>query len=140
MDACHAGNLQWTVVRGHASKDPRDRQQHDTRDRQTLEFRFGGFGHIGNTRYGVIDSPEGEPQWRSRGPGYGGYTQTELAGVKVYGSWTPTRLEMNFVSEGPMNSTAIMRTVCIAITKETSTLLEAAMIAIESEPPGLVAR
>ena len=39
-----------------------------------------------------------------------------------------------------MNSTAIMRTVCIAITNDTSTLLEAAMIATESEPPGLVAR
>ena len=40
-------------------------------------------------------------------------------------------MTMYFVSIGPMNSTAIMRTVCIAITKETSTLLEAAMIATE---------
>ena len=33
-----------------------------------------------------------------------------------------------------------MRTVCMAITKDTSTLVDAAMMAIESEPPGLVAR
>ena len=33
-----------------------------------------------------------------------------------------------------------MRTVCMAMTKDTSTLVEAAMMAIESEPPGLVAR
>ena len=49
-------------------------------------------------------------------------------------------MTMYLVSIGPRNSTAIRRTVCIAITKETSTLLDAAMIAIEFEPPGLVAR
>ncbi len=47
---------------------------------------------------------------------------------------------MNLVSTGASSRTAIMRTVCIAITKETSQSVEAAMMAIESEPPGLVAR
>ena len=47
---------------------------------------------------------------------------------------------MYLVSTGPMNSTAIMRTVCMAITNDTSTLLEAAMIATDSEPPGVGTR
>ena len=49
-------------------------------------------------------------------------------------------LTMYLVRTGPMNITAIMRNVCMAITNDTSTLVEAAMIATESEPPGLVAR
>ena len=63
--------------------------------------------------------------------------QSQLPGFRGTGLVCMT---MYFVSTGPMNSTAIMRTVCIAITNDTSTLLEAAMIATESEPPGLVAR
>ena len=47
---------------------------------------------------------------------------------------------MNLVKTGARNSTAIMRTVCMAMTNDTSTLVEAAMMAMESEPPGLVAR
>ena len=53
---------------------------------------------------------------------------------------TLTRSATNFVSTGASRMTAIMRTVCMAITKETSQSVEAAMMAIESEPPGLVAR
>jgi hypothetical protein len=50
------------------------------------------------------------------------------------------RSTMNLVRIGASSRTAIRRTVCIAITKDTSTLLEAAMMATESAPPGLVAR
>jgi hypothetical protein len=39
-----------------------------------------------------------------------------------------------------MNSTTKKRTVCRAMTKGTSTLVEAEMMATESMPPGLVAR
>ena len=50
------------------------------------------------------------------------------------------RSAMNLVRTGARNRTVIMRNVCMAITKDTSTLVDAAMMAIESEPPGLVAR
>lgn len=43
-------------------------------------------------------------------------------------------------SIGPAMSTRRKRATCIAITKDTSALVEAAMIATESAPPGLVAR
>lgn len=46
----------------------------------------------------------------------------------------------NRVIGGPNSSTATNRAICMAITNEASTLLEAAMIATESAPPGLVAR
>jgi hypothetical protein len=41
---------------------------------------------------------------------------------------------------GPTSSTRMNRAICMAITNGTSTLEEAAMIATESAPPGLVAR
>ena len=41
---------------------------------------------------------------------------------------------------GARKMTATRRVVCIAMTNGTSTLLDAAMMATESAPPGLVAR
>jgi hypothetical protein len=41
---------------------------------------------------------------------------------------------------GPVSSTRAKRPVCIAMTNGMSTLVEAAMMATESAPPGLVAR
>ena len=49
------------------------------------------------------------------------------------------RSAMNLVRIGARINTVIIRTVCIAITNDTSTSLEAAMMAMESAPPGLVA-
>ncbi len=47
---------------------------------------------------------------------------------------------MKRASIGPIIRITRKRPVCIAMTKGTSTSLEAAMIATESAPPGLVAR
>ena len=50
------------------------------------------------------------------------------------------RWEMKRASGGPTISTMARRTVCSAITNDRSTLLEAAIMATEFMPPGLVAR
>src|SRR5262249_43099292 len=52
----------------------------------------------------------------------------------------PVRSAMKRARGGPASSTMAKRTVCRAITKDRSAVLEAAMMATESMPPGLVAR
>ena len=51
-----------------------------------------------------------------------------------------TRLAINRARLGPVRSTTRKRAVCMAMTNGRSTVLEAAMIATESRPPGLMAR
>src|SRR5262249_47994816 len=52
----------------------------------------------------------------------------------------PTRRTIQRESVGAISITTTSRVICMAMTKRMSTVVEAAMMAIESAPPGLVAR
>jgi hypothetical protein len=57
-----------------------------------------------------------------------------------FGTFPAIRSATNRDKAGPMIRTSIKRATCCAITNPTSTLVDAAIMATESAPPGLVAR
>ena len=71
--------------------------------------------------------------------GFGATTPTShgrACGAKAFMADPATRRDRT----GPIKSTISSRAVCMDMTNGKSTLLEAAMMAAESTPPGLVAR
>src|SRR5580698_6310132 len=59
---------------------------------------------------------------------------------EIFGTFLAIRSATNRDKAGPMIRTSIKRAICCAITNPTSTLVDAAIMATESAPPGLVAR
>ena len=59
---------------------------------------------------------------------------------EIFGTFLAIRSATNRDKAGPMIRTSIKRATCCAITNPTSTLVDAAIMATESAPPGLVAR
>src|SRR5882724_7176178 len=59
---------------------------------------------------------------------------------EIFGTLPAIRSATNRDKAGPMIRTSIKRATCCAITNPTSTLVDAAIMATESAPPGLVAR
>jgi len=59
---------------------------------------------------------------------------------EIFGTFLAIRSATNRDKAGPTIRTSIKRAICCAITNPTSTLVDAAIMATESAPPGLVAR
>src|SRR4029077_7393322 len=59
---------------------------------------------------------------------------------EIFGTFLAIRSATNRDKAGPMIRTSIKRATCCAITNPTSTLVDPAIMATESAPPGLVAR
>jgi hypothetical protein len=59
---------------------------------------------------------------------------------EIFGTFLAIRSATNRDKAGPTIRTSIKRATCCAITNPTSTLVDAAIMATESAPPGLVAR
>src|ERR1700733_3728749 len=60
--------------------------------------------------------------------------------VYLDGHWPVTRRAIQREMAGPIERMIRSRATCMDITNDMSTLVEAAMMAAESTPPGLVAR
>ena len=97
---------------------------------------------IGSQRQGTHRSRVSEPTIPDRDYPY--RHPTELTQVRVlseiFGTFLAIRSATNRDKAGPMIRTSIKRAICCAITNPTSTLVDAAIMATESAPPGLVAR
>ena len=59
---------------------------------------------------------------------------------EIFGTFLAIRSATYRDKAGPMIRTSIKRAICCAITNPTSTLVDPAIMATESAPPGLVAR
>src|ERR1700748_2000682 len=104
--------------------------------------------NIGSQRQGTHRSRVSEPTIPDRDYPYPRPTelifcdQLTQVGVlpKIFGTSPAIRSATNRDKAGPMIRTSIKRAICCTITNPTSTLVDAAIMATESAPPGLVAR
>src|ERR1700729_154876 len=104
--------------------------------------------NIGSQRRGTHRSRVSEPTIPDRDYPYRHPTELifgdQLAQVgvlsEIFATFLAIRSATNRDKAGPMIRTSIKRAICCAITNPTSTLGDAAIMATESAPPGLVAR
>ena len=104
--------------------------------------------NIGSQRQGTHRSRVSEPTIPDRDYPYRHPTelifcdQLTQVGVlsEIFGTFLAIRSATNRDKAGPMIRTSIKRAICCTITNPTSTLVDAAIMATESAPPGLVAR
>lgn len=97
---------------------------------------------IGSQRQGTHRSRVSEPSIPDRNYPYRIFCdQLTQVGVlsEIFGALA-IRSATNRDKAGPTIRTSIKRAICCAITNPTSTLVDAAIMATESAPPGLVAR
>jgi hypothetical protein len=98
---------------------------------------------IGSQRQGTHRSRVSEPSIPDRDYPYRIFCdQLTQVGVlsEIFGTFLAIRSATNRDKAGPTIRTSIKRAICCAITNPTSTLVDAAIMATESAPPGLVAR
>src|SRR6266404_4162486 len=104
--------------------------------------------NIGSQRQGTHRSRVSEPTIPDRDYPYRHPTelifcdQLTQVGVlsEIFGTFPAIRSATNRDKAGPTIRTSIKRAICCTITNPTSTLVDAAIMATESAPPGLVAR